>query len=221
MIQFSKIKYIIFDLDGVIVNSEFLHYEAYRRAFIKNGLRLSIDDYNGKLRSKGRKEGLRALIKENKDFLIEDISISKDQMFIQILENETIEVYDDAVNLIKICKKRNLPIAIGTASKMGAQVLEKIGLKSLFDVIITSQDVVKNKPNPEIYIKCQKQLNADADKTIVIEDSEPGIIAALNAQLKVVSIKRNNAPPISDVYLNNENVFVCNNLDIISKWINP
>lgn len=219
MIEWNKIQNIIFDLDGVIVNSEFLHYEAYRRAFEMYELVLTLDEYNAKLRSKGRREGLSALINRRNNELIKMISNAKDSIFDQILESDAIDVYEDAIQLIKTCKNKKIPIAIGTASKMGRKVLEKIKLKTYFDAIITSQDVVNNKPHPEIYIKCRQTLNASVNNTIVIEDSEPGIIAALEAQLQVVYIKRENALQLSNDLLNNENVFLCEDLETVSQLL--
>lgn len=215
MIEWKEIKHIIFDLDGVIVNSEGLHYEAYRRAFQKNGLQLSINEYNAKLRSKGRKKGLSHIVGENQSSIIEAIAYDKDDFFGQILEAENIEPYPDALKLIQYCKDNNILIAIGTASNMGRTVLEKMGLTKYFDVIITSQDVKESKPSPEIYLRCLKALNANDNNTMVIEDSESGIIAALGAGLPVINIKREDAPIIKDIYLNNESVLVCNDLEDI------
>jgi beta-phosphoglucomutase len=219
MINGREIQNIIFDLDGVIVNSELLHYEAYRRAFKNYGLELTLKDYNANLRSKGRKQGLGALINAQAHHLIESISTDKDCIFDQILKNEGVELYEDAVSLIKMCKCQNISLAIGTASKMGINVLEKIQLKSFFNVIITSQDVTNNKPHPEIYIKCLQALDGRANNTIVIEDSEPGIIAALEAQLQVVYIKREKAGRLSESILHNENVFICEDLAVISNFL--
>jgi len=219
MINWKEIRNIIFDLDGVIVNSELMHYEAYRSAFKKHGLKLTLKDYNANLRSKGRKQGLSALINAQAHHLIEAISKDKDCIFDQILKNEGVELYEDAVSLIKMCKCKNISLAIGTASKMGINVLEKIQLKSFFNVIITSQDVTNNKPHPEIYIKCLQALDGRANNTIVIEDSEPGIIAALEAQLQVVYIKREKAGRLSDSILHNENVFICEDLAVISNFL--
>lgn len=219
MINWKEIRNIIFDLDGVIVNSELMHYEAYRSAFKKHELELTLNDYNAKLRSKGRTQGLGALLNAQAHYLIETISSDKDYFFNQILKNEGVELYEDAVRLIKGCKSQNISLGIGTASKMGTNVLEKIKLKSFFDVIITSQDVTNNKPHPEIYMKCLKALNGRVDNTIVIEDSEPGIMAALEAQLQVVYIKRENAGRLSDRILNNENVFICEDLAVISNFL--
>lgn len=217
MIKWHEISYVLFDLDGVIVNSEHLHYEAYRGAFMAQGLSLSLESYNEKLRSKGRMEGLNGLLSDEHQGLAAAISVDKDKIFLQLLEKETLQVYNDAIKLIEHCKCKEIPIAIGTASKMGSKVLGKLGIQALFDIIITSQDVVHNKPDPEIYLKCIEGLGGAPEKAMVIEDSEAGIIAALEADMNVTYIKRHNALPIQTTYLKHDHVFVCDDLYQVVK----
>lgn len=208
---------VIFDLDGVIVDSERLHYEAYRQAFQIFHFDLSETMYKQHLWSRGRKAGLQAILNADEK-LIEAIGKEKDSRYEMLIEDGKISIFDDAMRLIEDLKNRNKRMAVGTASKLGKSVIEKMGLSNYFEVIITSLDVKKNKPNPEIYLKAMEKLGARKEDCYVIEDSNSGTIAGLDAGAEVLFIRREGAPSLSVELENNHRVHVYNSLvELIGK----
>lgn len=203
---------IIFDLDGVIVDSEKLHYEAYCKAFEIFDFDLSLEMYKKYLWSRGRKAGLKAILETDEETR-EAIGNEKDQQYVKLIEEGKISVFDDAMILINELSRRKIRMAVATASKLGKAVIDKMNLSSYFEVIITSLDVKNNKPHPEIYLKAMDKLGVQAESCFVIEDSNAGAIAGLEAGAEVFFIKREGAPSLSNEIAENPSIRVIENLE--------
>jgi beta-phosphoglucomutase len=184
------IKGIILDLDGVIVDSESLHFQAYRAAFEYMNLTLTVDQFNSYIRSKGKKNGLLGILGEGNVDLAGQIGMLKDSTFMKLINNKPNILYEDAIELIDWSKKKGLKLAVSTASSKGRELLRVYNLQQYFDVIVTGIDVEENKPAPDIYELCLGRLGFDKDEVLVIEDSWVGAQAALAANLKVFFIMR-------------------------------
>lgn len=185
-----NIKGVIFDLDGVIVDTEGVHYKAYKKAFEHVGIELSQEDYNTKVRSQGRAKGIKNIIGHVTEELMHVIGSVKDRHYFDIIDKGELTVYADAVALIETCQKKDIPMAIGTTSSHGAKVLDRLGLREKFRAVITGGDVEHTKPAPDIYHMCRRALDMDKKELIIIEDSMSGIEAGLNAGIRVVHIDR-------------------------------
>lgn len=191
------IRGIIFDLDGVIIDTEPLHFEAYQFALLPYGCDLTYDIYNQKLRSRGRHAGLAALLPQISPVEIENIGKVKDVHFGMLLRDKPEIFYPDALSLIAHCRKNAIRIAVATASSKGTEVMKTYDMIHWFEHIVTSNDVAATKPDPAIYQLCKSQLGLMDDEILVIEDSESGIASALGANLKVVHIQREGAPVLA------------------------
>lgn len=183
-------KAIIFDLDGVIIHTEHLHFKAYKLALKAYDINLTEDMYNKNLRSQGRVKGLSKLINDISEAQIQSIGSEKDTHFLKLLEENQEVIYQDALELMMHCKGKNMTLGLATASYKGRLVLEKLNLIHFFDYIVTGQDVENNKPDPEIYNTCKAFINCEDQDILVIEDSKAGIQAGLNAHLKVAYVQR-------------------------------
>lgn len=201
-----KYDLVIFDLDGVIVNSENLHFEAYRRAFEAKGMELTFDMYNCKLRSKGRYIGLAAILGDVGREEMNAIGMEKDKQFGQLIGEKPDLVYDDSIYLIERLTELGVRRGVATASFNGKDFLQAYELYDRFDYVVTAKDVKNNKPNPEIYMTCKRFFNVDDSRILVIEDSEAGIRAALDAGLNVAYILRDEYQSVSEEILANDRV---------------
>ena len=189
------IKGIIFDLDGVLIDSEQIHFQAYSEMLKFYDIDLSREQFDTLIRSKGKKVGLKSLLGQH-EFLIE-MGILKDKIFIDILNDLPEIFYEDALELLKLLMDRNLKLAVATASGKGKELIDIYGKKDNFDIIATPEDVLNNKPSPDIYEYCLNQLGLECDEVIVIEDSQVGIQSASNANLKVLGIRCGDIPGIT------------------------
>ncbi|MBN2795529.1 MAG: HAD family phosphatase [Clostridia bacterium] len=215
-----KYKGIIFDMDGVLIETEHLHYKAYQKALKNYGFDLTQSLYNEKIRSRGRSIGLRDLISEIPDEAIKSIGKEKDTFFSQLVDEGTDLLYEDAQVLIRYLKEAHFKLGLATASHNGTTMLKKYNLFELFDVVVTAKDVKNNKPNPEIYNLCKSHLGLEDHELLVIEDSNAGIQAALDAQLKVIYIKREDAPPLHSQFSKHPKVLTYVNLEKVISDLN-
>ncbi|MEM4397365.1 MAG: HAD family phosphatase [Candidatus Woesearchaeota archaeon] len=185
------IKGIIFDMDGVIIDSNSFHYENWNNVFKeKFNIGISKDEFASRL-------GESAI--HFTEFFVKKYEIDKKyKITAEMLLPEIIEKYKDISHLklkegIKeklpeLKKKYKIALATGANKEWALQVLNHFNIKSYFDFIISGNEVKRAKPEPEIFIKAAKGLNLKPNECVVIEDAELGIIAAKKAGCFVISI---------------------------------
>jgi len=98
------------------------------------------------------------------------------------------EILPDVMKILNSLIKNEQPIALGSASKNAREILSKVELHPLFDVIIDGNDVTKAKPNPEVFLKAAEKINMKPEHCIVFEDSLAGIQAANSAAMLSIGI---------------------------------
>ncbi len=184
------IRGVIFDLDGVIVDTEYQHYSSYKEVLEPYGLTLTHDDYKRHFESRGRKTALSGLLPHLSTDIHHQIGQAKDMSFLSAVASRQDLCYPDALALIESLKEKNIPLAIGTAASNGQKLIDMLKLTRLFSHIVTAKDVRHNKPAPDIYLKCMDYLQLPPENVIVIEDSCAGVQAALNAGLWVLQVHR-------------------------------
>lgn len=194
----SKYKGIIFDMDGVIIDSEAYHFEGHRQAFHKYGYKLTQPLYDKHIRSRGRIAGYTGMLGDVSHDLIREIGAYKDEIYREMIATADV-IYEDTMTLITKCRKKGVKTAIGTASHDGHFVVEHQALSVYFDAVVTGKDVTNNKPEPDIYIKCMELLGVSGSEALVIEDSESGVLAGLKAGAEVLYINRDNRPLSDDL----------------------
>jgi HAD superfamily hydrolase (TIGR01509 family) len=182
---------ILFDMDGVITNTEGYHYESWRLAFLEVGHVLTKENYILNLQSRNRTEGISSVLQKATKEEIQTISNYKTLYYEQLL-NQGIEVFDDALRLIKRLKKEGFCLAVVSSSSKAREIITKIDCLPYFDLVIggTKGLNIKNKPNPDIYVYAMKVLNKVPSQCIVIEDSFSGVEAGLQSLATVVFINR-------------------------------
>lgn len=197
----KRIKAIIFDMDGVMFDTERLYTEAFSNVIEKMGFKSEIskefiNSCKGvkKEEIKGRFKSLldvKSLERYGKEF---DFDYCLKQVLSYLdtfIETEGIPVKEGLFDLLKYAKKNGLKIAIGTSEKTERvqNYLVKADLVSdTFDVIITGDMVKNGKPAPDIYLKVCEALLISPDEAIVLEDAPNGIIAAYRAGAKPVMV---------------------------------
>jgi len=185
-------KGFIFDLDGVIVDTAHFHFFAWKKTAKELGFDLTLE-LNEKLKGVSRIGSLQKIL----DWA--NISISQEQF--DHLTSDKNEDYLNHVkrmskndilpgvhNFILELKKQNYPIALGSASKNAKNILERVELLGLFDVIVDGNEVSKAKPDPEVFLKGAQQLNVEPGHCVVFEDSLAGIQAANIAGMLSIGI---------------------------------
>ncbi|MBL7069078.1 MAG: HAD family phosphatase [Candidatus Omnitrophica bacterium] len=181
---------VIFDLDGVIVDTMPFHARAWQETFKKFGIKVSKKDIYLREGEKWDKTFFDILKKHKikiTDEIKREVFRHRENVFKNILK---IRIFKDAPPLIRALKKRGLKLALvtGTPRKEVIRILPR-RLYTLFDVVIPSDEVRHGKPHPEPFLKALKALKTSPKETIVIENSPNGIIAAKKANMKVIAIE--------------------------------
>ncbi|MBU0671462.1 MAG: beta-phosphoglucomutase family hydrolase [Candidatus Margulisbacteria bacterium] len=192
------IKAAIFDLDGVIVNTVPLHFNAWQKMFNQYGHDFTMADYLGKVDGRPRLEGAAAILTELSPEEIKKAGEIKQGYYQKLLDSETIEIFESSVKIIQQLKNHGLKLAAASSSKNAVRILKKIKLYDMFDVNVSGADFEKGKPDPEIFLTAASRLGADPKESVVFEDAKSGVDAAANGGFYCIGINRhNNAEALS------------------------
>ena len=187
----NKIKAILFDMDGVIFDTEREYLKEWNKIFEKYGYEMKKEIYVSVM-GRGRKK-VKEIFKENfgDDLPIEEMYIEKDKMLKEAIENNEVPLKQGALELLEFLKRNGYKTALATSAKkdrVKSQVTHA-KINNLFDAIVCADDIVNSKPNPEIFLKAAEKVNIKPENCIVIEDSEAGIRAAFNAGMIAFHVK--------------------------------
>jgi len=185
-------KGFIFDLDGVIVDTAKYHYLAWKKLANQLGFEFT-KEQNELFKGVSRKRCLNILLEiGNREATQEQFDtwmVEKNADYLVYIENMNVsEILPDVPLVLDFLKKKNIPIALGSASKNARPILEKVNLLHYFDVIVDGNNVTKAKPNPEVFLIAAKKLGVIAKDCIVFEDAVAGIKAANAANMISIGI---------------------------------
>lgn len=179
----------LFDMDGVIIDSNPFHKVALRQFCKKYGHELSEEQLIEKIYGRTNKDWLRNVFGELDKETLKKYADEKEQLFRDLYEKD-IKPLDGLVDFLTGMEQQGIAKAIATSAPRENVdfTLEKTGLTHFFDTILDESFVTKGKPDPEIYVKTAKALGFAPDHCIVIEDSLSGVKAGKAAGCKVIGI---------------------------------
>jgi len=187
------IKGVIFDLDGVLVSTDEMHFKAWDMLANKLGITNYTKEDNKRQKGVSRMESLEVVLakgttiysKEEKEKFAEE----KNNYYIELLETlNSKAVLKDVIETLKLLRNKGIKIGIGSASKNTPVILEKTGLNQYIDEVSCGLDVIKSKPDPEVFLVAAKKLNLKDEECLVVEDSEAGIVAARAGHMKSLGV---------------------------------
>ncbi len=177
----NYIKFIIFDMDGVLINSEPVTVKAALKALSEVGISATPEDFKPYLGAGEDKFITEICKKHKKENMASPAMVRMYELFNQYVCTD-LEVYPSVHNLIDKLKKARFHLCIASSSaadKLYASLKAANIDTKLFDVIVTGSDVTDKKPSPEIYFTAMDELDADPEECIIIEDAINGIRAAM------------------------------------------
>lgn len=183
---------VIFDLDGVIVDTARFHFLAWRN--LAQGLGFDItEQQNEELKGISREASLKKILSwGNKQLSEEEFQKQmqqKNENYLSYIEEiDENEILPGVPKVIDYLLENNIPMALGSASKNARPILEKLELLEKFDAIVDGNDVSKAKPDPQVFLIAAKMLNVTPKHCLVFEDSLAGIKAANNAEMTSIGI---------------------------------
>lgn len=189
-------KAILFDMDGVLVDTEPEYRKIEAVIFKRLGIAPEEEDLKGSV-GKGMLD-VWTEFKEKYGFAEdpEELAVLETHMSRQIYLSGSLKPIEPAIELLKSCAARGFKIAVATSSfRENAQnVMDRLRLKTLVDVIISGEMVSNTKPSPDIFLLASKLLGAAPEECVVIEDSKNGVIAAKAAGMKAIGYKTPESP---------------------------
>ena len=211
----------IFDLDGVIVDTAKYHYLAWKKLADQLGIEFT-HELNEGFKGVSRRRCLEILLETG------NILVSQEQFDAWLTEKnndyleyiatmDESEILPGVPKILNYLRERNIPMALGSASKNARPILKKVKLLSYFDVIVDGNNVSKAKPDPQVFLFAAKELNARPENCVVFEDAIAGIQAANSA--KMMSIGIGDAAILSEAE-HNFNDFTEIDTDFVERLIN-
>ena len=186
------IKGLIFDLDGVVVNTAVYHFQAWNRLANSLGFEFTEED-NERLKGVSRMESLNILLEiggltlPTKEKL--RLASVKNEWYKEFINQMTAsEILPGVTNFIDLVKSHGYQTALGTASRNAPLILERIGMQKTFDAIIDGNQVTKAKPDPEVFLKASAALNLEPSQCVVFEDAIAGLEAAHRAGMRCIGV---------------------------------
>ncbi len=175
------IKCLFFDMDGVLVNTEPLHFEIWKQVFLSQGLEIDYEHYKGCIGSNANR--LFTLISEGygRDFhgnekILEQYARQKD---VYIKRHGVPEIPGAAETVRKLwAKGYRLAVVSSSPQKYIEMIIRKLGVTDCFEAFFSGDRIARPKPAPDVYLAAAEAFHVHPEECAVIEDSENGCLAA-------------------------------------------
>lgn len=186
------IKAVLFDLDGVLVFTDELHFQAWREIAAKLGA-VFTDEQAHRCRGLSRMDSLEIVL-ENAEGTFsprekEELARQKNESYRSLLNKLTPDdIPLETRNTLLELKERGIKLAVASSSRNARLILQKVGLNKMFDAIVDGNDIKSSKPDPEVFILAAKAVGEPPENCLAVDDAESGIISAKGAGTVAVGI---------------------------------
>lgn len=181
-------KAIIFDMDGLMVDTERLYFDTERIMAEKFNKEVK-DETLWKMMGRKPIESMKVFAEDLEiDISLEELLKMRDELFVEKLKKELVPMPGLFDFLDEFKDKMKMAIATGSPYKFLQIVLDKLDLKRYFEVLQPSDEIINGKPNPEIYLKTVDKLRVLPSETIVLEDSSNGALAGVKAGCYTIAV---------------------------------
>jgi len=193
-------KTVIFDMDGVIIDSEPLHQKMELKIFKQLGLDISFEEHCTFVGTTTKYMWSTLKERYNLPQTLEELIEMKDETYINYLEaneNSDVVAVPHVIQLIKELHVNKVRLVIGSSAPIREieLVLDIFDLGQYFEAYASGEEVSNGKPAPDTFLHAAKKLSVNPDECIVIEDSHNGIKAAKAAGMKCIAFRNINTKP--------------------------
>lgn len=203
---------VIFDLDGVLVSTDELHFAAWKRLGEEIGIFNFTKEDNIRQRGVSRMDSLEILLeKSDKEYTYEEkleLAARKNGYYTAMLE--TLSEKDSlpgVVDFLEFLRSKGIKCAVGSASKNASIILEKTKLLQYFDAIASGNDITYSKPHPQVFLVAADKLGASYGECLVVEDADAGVEAGKSAGMTVLAVGAAEHNPKADFHAENLKTF--------------
>jgi len=172
----------IFDLDGVIVDTAGFHYLSWKNLANELGFDFT-EDQNEQMKGISRMDSLDVvlsiggIVKSQEEKIA--LAARKNEWYLDLLSDLTIDQMLPGVkDMLDQLKAADMSIALGSASKNARFVINKLGIAHYFEAMVDGNDVMRSKPDPEVFLKAASLIGLKPSELVVFEDSYKGLVAS-------------------------------------------
>jgi beta-phosphoglucomutase len=210
----SKIKGLLFDLDGVLVTTEHNHFVAWKRTADALGVPFT-EKENEELKGVSRIDSLKKILEMGNVFIgeeeFEDLLQSKNEFYMDSIQNlNQSDLLPGVLNLLITAKREGLKLGVGSSSKNAKMILQLLQIEEMFDVVIDGNGVSDPKPHPEVFLNGAKALGLEPSECLVFEDASSGIAAAKAGGFIAIGVGNPAIKAIADEYYDDLTKFSLN-----------
>lgn len=186
---------VIFDMDGVIIDSEPIHFEVDMQTMRDLGFDISSEELEKYVGTTNEYMFTDLKNKYNINQSIEEIINYKVELTKKKIIQSDLDPIEGIKELLVDLKNKNIPTAIASSSPRSFidVVVSKFNLQDYFKYIVSGEEVVNGKPAPDVYIETAKKLGLPPEECTVIEDSRNGVLAAKTAGMKCIGFQNINS----------------------------
>lgn len=188
------LKAFIFDLDGVITDTAEYHFLAWKALAEDLGINFTRED-NEELKGVSRMDSLEKILEiggRTADFTAEEkeaLAAKKNDHYLELIQDITpADLLPAIKELIADIKAKGLKLGLASASKNAFTVMDSLGMKSEFDIIVDAKTVVSGKPHPEVFLRAAEMLGVEPEACIGVEDAAAGVQAIKAAGMFAVAV---------------------------------
>ena len=184
-------KAFLFDMDGVLVDTQWIHTLALQKVFARYGVETDIDELNCFAGTK-RGTAITAMVEKFQlDLDIEKLCDLKDEIFDALIDETELEPIPGIPELLQGLKDRSVPTAIASSSspEFIGLVVDRVNIRPYFDRFVSGQLLPKSKPDPAIYLLAAKEVGIAPEDCVVLEDAALGVEAAKAAGMYCIGYR--------------------------------
>lgn len=179
---------VLFDMDGVLVDSQPMHYEADIYTMKHFGVELTAKEMEAYAGTTNSDRYARFKVCYQMDADVDEMVAFRESCIMRFVYEYDLKPIDGVRTLLESIKAAGLKTAVASSSSYDLihAVLDRLALRMYFDAIVSGEDMENGKPAPDIFLKTAQVLQSDADSCVVVEDSGNGVLAANRAGMKVI-----------------------------------
>ncbi len=219
------IKAVIFDLDGVLVSTDTLHFKAWKSLADSLGISGFTESDNVRQRGVSRMESLEVVLeKTDKKYSMEEklaMAERKNEIYVRSLDTLSPEnLLPGVKDFIAFLKAKSIKTAVGSVSRNTPLILEKTELAGEFNAVSCGLDTSKSKPDPDIFLIAARKLGVKPEECVVIEDSYAGIEAAKAGGMIAIAVGQAADSTLADYSAQSLDSLDYENMDIFKEvWV--
>lgn len=189
----AELQAVVFDMDGVIIDSHPAHYAAWKEFLCTLDRKVSDNDLSYILDGRNRSDILRFFLGDLSEREVKEYGKRKDEFF-QRAAND-VQLIPGVIEFLEHLKERGIAIAIATSAGeiRTHSTMNRMGLSQYFSVTVTANDVTLGKPDPAVYSLACARLNIETNSALAFDDAASGIQAARAAGMKCIGVKNDNS----------------------------